>query len=152
MPNGTIILPPLKQKNLSNIISIVSQTVRRPVGQATTYHLTYEECRKVIESMRFAKDSALFGNGKDDSFRGSLGNNYQSFEGQEIYPTLEEKAAKSALFRDQKRQFLRWQQTHCRRIFLCFLDKKHALFTKGGPDASLPYYHDRRVTSQTKRN
>ena len=45
------------------------QTMRRPKGCEATYVLTYEECRSVIDSMRFGNESALFGNEKDDSFR-----------------------------------------------------------------------------------
>ena len=48
------------------------QTMRRPKGSEATYVLTYEECRSVIDSMRFGNESALFGNEKDDSFKGSI--------------------------------------------------------------------------------
>jgi hypothetical protein len=69
------------------------QNMKRPKGNATTYELTYDECREVISNMRFGDESDLFGKEKDDSFKGSIGNIYQSFGGQDIYPTLEEKAA-----------------------------------------------------------
>lgn len=45
------------------------------------------------QQVRFGAESDLFGKEKDDSFKGSIGNIYQSFSGQELYPTLEEKAA-----------------------------------------------------------
>ena len=48
--------------------------------------------------MKFSTDSDLFGNEKDDSFKSSIGNIYQSFAGQDIYPTLEEKAANVLTF------------------------------------------------------
>lgn len=57
-----------------------------------TYTLDYEECMQVISQMRFGNESELFGKEKDDSFRGSIGNIYQSFGGQELYPSLEKKA------------------------------------------------------------
>ena len=69
------------------------QKLEKPKGNKTTYILTYEECRKVIDEMKFSSDSKLFGNEKDDSFKGSIGNIYQSFAGVDIYPSLEEKAA-----------------------------------------------------------
>ena len=47
----------------------------------------------VIRSMRFGDESDLFGKEKDDSFKGSIGNIYQSFGGADIYESLEEKAA-----------------------------------------------------------
>ena len=43
--------------------------------------------------MRFGDESDLFGKEKDDSFKGSIGNIYQSFGGVDIYESLEEKAA-----------------------------------------------------------
>ena len=64
------------------------QTLQRPKGNSATYRLTYEECRQVIDSMRFGEASDLFGLEKDDSFKGSIGNIYQSFAGEEIYPSL----------------------------------------------------------------
>ena len=84
------------------------QKLEKPKGNKTTYILTYEECRKVIDEMKFSSDSKLFGNEKDDSFKGSIGNIYQSFAGVDIYPSLEEKAANLLLFRHQKPQFFRW--------------------------------------------
>lgn len=50
------------------------QTMQRPKGNDTIYVLTYEECRRVINSMKFGDNSQLFGNEKDDSFKGSIGN------------------------------------------------------------------------------
>ena len=69
------------------------QVLKRPQGHSSTYILTYEECRELIASMRFGRESDLFGNEKDDSFKGSIGNIYQSFGGRDGYPSLEEKAA-----------------------------------------------------------
>ena len=81
------------------------QTLKRPKGNVSTYVLTYEECRKVIDSMRFGTESDLFGLEKDDSFKGSIGNIYQSFAGQEIYPSLEEKAANLLYFVTKNHSF-----------------------------------------------
>ena len=47
---------------------------------------------KLIDQMRFNADSDLFGHEKDDSFKGSIGNIYQSFGDEDVYPSLEEKA------------------------------------------------------------
>ena len=74
------------------------QNMQRPKGNEATYVLTYDECKSVIDSMRFGNESDLFGREKDDSFKGSIGNIYQSFSGQEIYESLEEKAANLLYF------------------------------------------------------
>ena len=55
------------------------QNMTRPKGTDAIYVLTYEECRDVIAQMRFGDESELFGKEKDDSFKGSIGNIYQSF-------------------------------------------------------------------------
>ena len=107
------------------------QTMKRPDGNAATYVLTYEECREVIDSMRFGNESALFGNEKDDSFKGSIGNIYQSFGGQEMYPTLEEKAANLLYFVTKNHSFSDGNKRIAAAMFLYFLDKNGALFDEG---------------------
>lgn len=74
------------------------QNMVRLEGNDTVYILTYEECRIVINSMKFGNGSSLFGNEKDDSFRSCIGAIYQMFVGEEIYPSLEEKAANLLYF------------------------------------------------------
>lgn len=104
------------------------QTMRRPEGCSATYVLTYAECRKVIDEMKFSADSNLFGNEKDDSFRGSIGNIYQSFDGVDVYPTLEEKAANLLYFITKNHSFSDGNKRIAAAIFLYFLDKNGVLF------------------------
>ena len=107
------------------------QTLKRPKGNVSTYVLTYEECRKVIDSMRFGTESDLFGLEKDDSFKGSIGNIYQSFAGQEIYPSLEEKATNLLYFVTKNHSFADGNKRIAATMFLYFLDKNGILFANG---------------------
>ena len=107
------------------------QTMKRPDGNKAVYILSYEECRQVIDSMKFSTDSDLFGNEKDDSFKGSIGNIYQSFAGQDIYPTLEEKAANLLYFITKSHSFSDGNKRIAATMFLYFLDKNGILFTDG---------------------
>jgi death-on-curing family protein len=107
------------------------QNMKRPKGNATTYELTYDECREVISNMRFGDESDLFGKEKDDSFKGSIGNIYQSFGGQDIYPTLEEKAAHLLYFVTKNHSFYDGNKRIAATIFLYFLDKNGVLFMNG---------------------
>ncbi len=107
------------------------QTMKRPNGSKTVYILSYEECRQVIDSMKFSADSDLFGNEKDDSFKGSIGNIYQSFAGQDIYPTLEEKAANLLYFITKNHSFSDGNKRIAATMFLYFLDKNGILFADG---------------------
>ena len=107
------------------------QTMKRPDGNKAVYILSYEECRQVIDSMKFSSDSDLFGNEKDDSFKGSIGNIYQSFAGQDIYPTLEEKAANLLYFTTKNHSFSDGNKRIAATMFLYFLDKNGILFADG---------------------
>jgi len=59
-----------------------------------SFHATYENAMEAINGLREKfGGSALFGNEKDDSFKSSIGQIYQTFGGEELYPSVEEKAA-----------------------------------------------------------
>ncbi len=104
------------------------QTMKKPTGSKAVYVLDYDECRKVINEMKFASDSELFGNEKDDSFKGSIANIYQEFGGVEIYPSLEEKAANLLYFVTKNHSFSDGNKRIAAAMFLYFLDKNNALF------------------------
>jgi prophage maintenance system killer protein len=108
------------------------QSLQRPTGTNTVYVLSYEECRSVIDRMRFGDESELFGKEKDDSFKGSIGNIYQSFGGQEIYPTLEEKAANLLYFVTKNHSFFDGNKRIAATIFLYFLDCNGILYDEQG--------------------
>lgn len=107
------------------------QNMTRPEGNPATYVLSYEECMDVIHSMRFGDESDLFGKEKDDSFKGSIGNIYQSFGGVEIYGSLEEKAANLLYFVTKNHSFFDGNKRIAATMFLYFLDKNEALFVDG---------------------
>ena len=107
------------------------QSMNRPKGNDATYVLTYEECMDVISHMRCGDESDLFGREKDDSFRGSIGNIYQSFDGKELYPSLEEKAAHLLYFITKNHSFLDGNKRIAATMFLYFLDRNGALFADG---------------------
>ena len=107
------------------------QTMKRPKGNDATYVLTYEECIEVIQSMRFGDESDLFGREKDDSFKGSIGNIYQSFGGSDVYKSLEEKAAHLLYFVTKNHSFYDGNKRIAATMFLYFLNKNDALFYRG---------------------
>ena len=107
------------------------QNMKRPEGGNTIYILSYEECRKVIDSMSYGGSSDVFGNEKDDSFKGSIGAIYQTFAGQEVYPSLEEKAANLLYFITKNHSFSDGNKRIAAAIFLYFMDRNQALFRDG---------------------
>lgn len=106
-------------------------SVKKPDGTEATYRLTYEEARKVIDSMKFGDTSSLFGNEKDKSFEGSIGAIYQTFGGKDVYPTVQEKAANLLYFITKNHSFSDGNKRIAATMFLYFLNKNGILFKDG---------------------
>lgn len=107
------------------------QKIKKPCGNTATYTLTYKECREVIDDMRFGSESDLFGNEKDDSFRSSISAIYQTFGGQEVYTSLEEKAANLLYLITKNHSFSDGNKRIAAALFLYFLNKNGVLFEDG---------------------
>jgi Virulence protein len=103
------------------------QRIEKPVGSKAVYVLNYEECRDIISTMSFSANSDLFGNEKDDSFKGSIATIYQTFAGEELYPTLEEKAANLLYLITKNHSFSDGNKRIAATMFLYFLDKNKVL-------------------------
>lgn len=109
------------------------QRVVIPEGRACNYQLQYAECMKLIKNMDFCQESAIFGTEKEEGkLEGILSAIYQSAFGQDVYPTLEEKAANLLYFLVKDHPF----NDGCKRIaaalFLYFLDKNGVLYRDNG--------------------
>lgn len=104
------------------------QCIGKPEGNKATYILSYEECRKVINDMKFNTHNDLFGNEKDDSFHSSIGAIYQTFGGEDVYPSVEEKAANLLYFVTKNHSFSDGNKRIAATIFLYFLQKNGILY------------------------
>ena len=107
------------------------QRLVRPDGSKGVYVLSYEECRDLIGSLRFASESDIFGVEKDDSFHSSIAAIYQSFGGQEIYPSVQEKAANLLYFVVKNHSFHDGNKRIAASLFLYFLDRNGLLYEDG---------------------
>lgn len=96
------------------------------------YILTYEEAMRVIESMKTEFATDLFGNEKDDSFRGSLGAIYQTAFGEEVYPSIEEKAANLLYFVVKNHSFSDGNKRIAAAIFIYFMEANKILYREDG--------------------
>ena len=106
-------------------------SVKKPDGTSANYRLTYEEARKIIDSMKFGDTSSLFGNEKDESFEGSISAVYQTFGGKDVYPTVQEKAANLLYFITKNHSFSDGNKRIAATMFLYFLNKNGLLFKNG---------------------
>lgn len=74
-------------------------TIPKPDGIASIYRLTYEECRELIDSMKYGNYSDVFGVEKElGKLNGIIAAVYQNVFGTELYPSIEEKAANLLYF------------------------------------------------------
>lgn len=105
------------------------QTLVRPNGTLGYYKITYEECRKIIDSMRF--DSKIFGVEKDGSFNSSINAIYQTAFGEDVYKTVEEKGANLLYFIVKNHSFVDGNKRIAASIFLYFLDRNNILYIDG---------------------
>lgn len=104
------------------------QCVIRPKGHKTVYRLEYQECRDLIDSMRFSETSNVFGVEKEKGkLEGIISAIYQSAFEEDVYPSIEEKASNFLYFLIKDHPFV----DGCKRIgaslFLLFLYKNNLL-------------------------
>ena len=104
------------------------ESIERPKGTTGTFELDYDECMNLIGQMRVRFHSDLFGREKDDSFRSSIAAIYQSFGGQDLYPSAEEKAANLLYFIIKNHSFSDGNKRIGCSLFLYFLDRNGILF------------------------
>ena len=108
------------------------QTIAKPKAKGRSVELSYEECRRFIDGMKFSADSALFGNEKDGSFKSALGAVYQSFGGKDLYPSAQEKAANLLYLVTKNHGFSDGNKRIAAGLFLYFLKRNRLLLRKDG--------------------
>lgn len=104
----------------------------KPEGTDFIYRLSYQECRELIDKMKF--DSDVFGIEKEEGkLNGILAAVYQNVFGQELYPSIEEKAANLLYFLIKDHPFADGCKRIGATIFLEFLNKNNHLIIEGTP-------------------
>ena len=97
------------------------------------FHATYDNAMEAINGLREKfGGSVLFGNEKDDSFKSSIGQIYQTFGGEELYPSVEEKAAMLLYLVTKNHSFSDGNKRIAATLFLWFLNNNHVLYHADG--------------------
>ena len=97
------------------------------------FHATYDNAMEEINRLRDKfGGSALFGNEKDDSFKSSIGQIYQTFGGDELYPSVEEKAAMLLYLVTKNHSFSDGNKRIAATLFLWFLNNNGILYREDG--------------------
>jgi len=98
-----------------------------------SFHATYENAMEEIHRLRDKfGGSMLFGNEKDDSFKSSIGQIYQTFGGEELYPSVEEKAAMLLYLVTKNHSFSDGNKRIAATLFLWFLNNNGILYREDG--------------------
>ncbi|OGP86488.1 MAG: cytochrome C biogenesis protein CycH [Deltaproteobacteria bacterium RBG_16_58_17] len=109
----------------------------RHLTKKKPFFLTYEAARRAIDklgeqSKKKGRLVTLFGREKDQSFKGSLGAIYQTFDGKEVYPSIEEKAAHLLYFVVKNHSFIDGNKRIGAFLFIWFLDAGGILYAGDG--------------------
>ena len=109
---------------------------RLTIGKTTKkepFHATYENAMQEIGRLRDKfGGSALFGHEKDGSFKSSIGQIYQTFDGIELYPSVEEKAAMLLYLVTKNHSFSDGNKRIAATLFLWFLNNNRILYNPDG--------------------
>ena len=101
--------------------------------QEEKFHATYENAMETINTLRNKfGGSSLFGNEKDDSFKSCIGQIYQTFDGEELYPSVEEKAAMLLYLVTKNHSFSDGNKRIAATLFLWFLNNNGILYRADG--------------------
>ena len=124
----------IEEKEVLNVIEAYSNaltllddydhgTIPKPDGIVSVYQLTYEECRELIDSMKYGNYSDVFGVEKEyGKLNGILAAIYQNVFGTELYPSIEEKATNLLYFLIKDHPFVDGCKRIGASIFLEFLN------------------------------
>jgi len=98
-----------------------------------TYQLTYDEAiRQILLVNQKLGNSNLFGREKDESFRSSIATIYQTFDGKDLYPSIEEKAANLLYFITKNHSFTDGNKRIAAYLFLYFMERNGILYDDFG--------------------
>ena len=102
--------------------------VVKPKGTNSNNQIKYEDCINIIEKLKFNNESSLFALERNSGLKSIIENIYQSFNGKELYPTIEEKAANLLYFIVKDHVFIDGNKRIAATLFIYFLDSYDILY------------------------
>ena len=118
--------------NYSNALNLLDdydhRCVVKPKGTKNANMLTYQECIDIISKLRFNNDSNLFALERNEGLKAILGAIYQSFDGKDVYPSIQEKAANFFYMIIKNHVFIDGNKRIAATLFIYFLDYYKILY------------------------
>ena len=106
-------------------------TIKKVKGQKSEKIITYEECMSVIDKLRFNNESSLFALERNANFKSIIQDIYQSYGGEDVYPSIEEKAANLLYLIVKNHAFIDGNKRIAATIFIYFLQVNNILYRTG---------------------
>ena len=104
------------------------KSIAKPKGTKNNKKITYENCLDIISKLKFNSDSDLFALERNEGLKGIIGNIYQSFDGNDLYPTVQEKAANFLYLVTKNHTFIDGNKRIAATLFIYFLDFYNILY------------------------
>ena len=121
--------------NYSNALNLLDdydhKTVSKPKGTNSDDKIYYTDCMNIVNKLRFNSDSDLFALERDKGLESIIGNIYQSFNGQDVYPSIEEKAANFLYLIIKDHTFIDGNKRIAAILFIYFLEFYNILYKDG---------------------
>ena len=122
--------------NYSNALNLLDdydhKRIIKPSGTKDNKKITYEDCMNVIGKLKFNSDSNLFALERDEGLKEVIGTIYQSFDGKDLYPTIEEKAANFLYLITKNHTFIDGNKRIAATLFIYFLEFYNTLYNENG--------------------
>ena len=100
----------------------------KPRGTMNDKKITYRECINIINKLRFNNISTLFALERKEGLKSIINNLYQTFDGKELYPTIEEKAANFLYLITKNHVFIDGNKRIAATLFIYFLEYYNTLY------------------------
>ena len=107
------------------------KTLKKVEGRIDTRKIEYSECINIINKLRFNEESSLFAVERERGLESIIGNIYQSFAGQDIYKSIEEKAVNFLYLIIKNHVFADGNKRIAATLFIYFLNFYHILYKDG---------------------
>lgn len=102
--------------------------IAKPNGTNSNNKITYQECMNIINKLKFNNESDLFALERDKGLEAIIGNIYQSFDGKDLYPTIEEKASNFLYLITKNHTFIDGNKRIAATLFIYFLEFYNILY------------------------
>lgn len=118
--------------NYSNALNLLDdydhKRISKPNGTTNNDKITYENCMDIVSKLKFNSDSDLFALERDKGLQAIIGAIYQSFDGRDLYPTIEEKAANFLYLITKNHTFIDGNKRIAATLFIYFLEFYNILY------------------------